>query len=90
MEDGSFDPRTWVDQRDGVALERRPAGDTGIAYQSGPVAFPLTSAAALRLWLASFAVLGLAAGLAWSMSGRADGMVRIELPPAQAAATAAH
>jgi hypothetical protein len=69
MEDNSFDPRTWADGQDGALRpgDGPDAGRSGFT-QTGDV-FPLVSAAALRLWLASALVLALAAGGAWAMRG---------------------
>lgn len=54
----------------------------GDETEDAPVGFPLTSSAALRLWLLAALVLAVAAAGAWSMRGQAS-EVRIALPPVE-------
>jgi len=72
MEDNSFDPRTWLDGA--PRHDDEPAG--GAVDQSGATrpdfAFPLASAAALRLWLGAAVVLAVAAAGAWAMRAQPD------------------
>ena len=73
MQDNSFELRSWpgtmIDARDDAAPE--PGEDAGSAAPSvikpELVTFPLSTAAALRLWLVSVVMLALAAGGAWTM-----------------------
>lgn len=69
MEDNSFDPRTWVDGS--LRFDDEPSGgEAGRFGETQPdAAFPLATAVALRLWLASALVLAIAAGCAWTMRG---------------------
>lgn len=74
MEDNSFDPRTWPSTGvDGsLRSDDESSGDEAVRFgatRPGAV-FPLATAAALRLWLASALVLAIAAGCAWGMRGQ--------------------